>query len=354
MRSGPLSQGGINMKELGILVLNLEQEAEYFNQLGVYAKKFDFHLYLFTPDSYSLVTNTILGKKFISEYNWLDDTFNLPEYIYDRCFYPSTIFKNYYAPMVQALKESNQTIFIGHGLPGKLFVYQELVKNPTLQNFLPETEKLSGLAQLHHFIERFKTVIIKPIEGSQGKGIYRIKEFEKVPSGIIKQGTHLIQPYLSLEVDNQPFDIRILLQKNQHREWIEQGRGVRVGKPEALLSNLHAGGHVVDYTSWINKHFVDKKQQINQNIEEIIKALPAVLDEKFPPLFEIGLDIGLDQNGHVWILEVNSKPGHQVLEFFNNHKMYEAPFLYCTYLSNIKEGKNNGKNLSNKENPCRL
>lgn len=351
--------GGITLRELGIVVLNMEQERDYFNQLGIHSQKYDFNLYLFTPDAINFTTKNVTGKKYSSENTWTDEIFKLPEFIYDRCFYPSLKFRMQYLPLIQSLKQILSSTFIGHGLPGKLAVYHALSEEPKLHNYLPITEQLTTIKQIHEYLHIYPEIIIKPIFGSQGKEIQKIKisenhiqtstngikniifdnqeQFEEWISSYIQKGTYIIQPYLSLQVDDQPFDIRILLQKDGKGKWVEQGRGIRVGMTSTLISNLHAGGEVFEYNSWMNKKFKEKRLEIDQSVDQLVKILPRILEKNYPPLFELGIDIGVDQVGHVWILEANSKPGYQVLETLKNHRMYEAPLLYCLYLTSSRE-----------------
>jgi glutathione synthase/RimK-type ligase-like ATP-grasp enzyme len=352
------------MKTLGIMVLNKHQEADYYNQLGKHAGKYNFNLYLFTPSAIDLSNWTAEGKRFINSYKWIDETFPIPTFIYDRCFYPSTKVWQLYQPNVLALKKNRNFTFLGHGLPGKFPVYNAMSKDRLLKKHLPPTVEFKSSNQFFNLLTKYESIILKPKSGSQGRGIivieaddgyFKIKsnylgkisqkqfqskgQFIKWVNSLLTKD-YLIQPYLSLQVDNRPFDIRVLLQKGNDGAWIEQGRGIRIGKDSALISNLHAGAQVVNYTKGLDHFFSEEKVVIDQTINHIIPQIPIVLEAANFNLFEIGIDISIDQTGHIWVLEVNSKPGHQVIKCVAQDEslyIYETPFVFCQYLSRSNE-----------------
>ena len=49
--------------------------------------------------------------------------------------------------------------------------------------------------------------------------------------------------------------------------------------------------------------------KINRTIDNIVLQLPPFIESRHGRLVELGIDIGVDKNGEVWIIEINSKPG---------------------------------------------
>ncbi|MDP1465864.1 YheC/YheD family protein, partial [Klebsiella pneumoniae] len=67
---------------------------------------------------------------------------------------------------------------------------------------------------------------------------------------------------------------------------------------------------------------------ISQEISDIISTLPAVLEETFQPLFELGIDLLIAGDQSIWILDINSKPGRKMVSLLHPEKtgqMAEAP-----------------------------
>lgn len=48
--------------------------------------------------------------------------------------------------------------------------------------------------------------------------------------------------------------------------------------------------------------------QKRREIIELTQRCIPVLERRFPGIGQLGFDYGLDQNGRVWILEVNTRP----------------------------------------------
>lgn len=144
----------------------------------------------------------------------------------------------------------------------------------------------------------------------------------------------------------------MLLQKNELGNWLERGRGIRIGKKGGIISNLSAGGIVSNFMNWIDSLPFALREYIQQELDDILANIPAILEEAFLPLFELGIDIGIDKNGAIWILDINSKPGRKVILATRpeiSEQLFEAPLCYASFISQskLKERKRyNEKTLS--------
>jgi hypothetical protein len=61
-----------------------------------------------------------------------------------------------------------------------------------------------------------------------------------------------------------------------------------------------------------------------------------VLESCHGRLVELGIDFGVDLDGYIWILEVNSKPGRSIFTYLQDDKArnraLENPIRYAKYL----------------------
>ncbi|RBW69350.1 YheC/YheD family protein [Bacillus taeanensis] len=349
---------------LGIIVLRSDQEKAYFNEMGDAADEYGMNLYTFLPEAIDLKEKIITGKRYDqSKQTWINERFPIPTFIYDRCFYSTRhLYKRNY-PIVQWLK--NEAVFLGHGLPNKWAVYQSLKKSPFISYMLPLTVRIKNPKEVVNLLNLKHKIVLKPESGSQGKGIFffwykdripvcqthingciqthtfqSLKEFQEWLKKRLSKTKYIAQDFLSLlNEKQQPFDIRILIQKNENGQWVERGRGLRVGKKGSLISNIHNGGIIHKFEHWFYSLPFWKQAKVHQQIENIKTFVPSLLEKKFGPLFEVGIDIGVDEQGHVWLLEVNSKPGHQVVLQTNlkiKPVIYRAPLAYCRYLWKLR------------------
>jgi hypothetical protein len=350
------------MTTFGIMTLNLESEAEYINEIAARSHSCGMECFHFLPSNINPLTTQVLGRVFDAEKQcWVEDEFSIPSLIYDRCFYGDDEHSKQCLPIVSWLKSRDDITFLGFGLPNKLELYETL-RNSVLAPYLPQSLAIENCLQVANVLNRQKKIIIKPINGSQGYGIYYLKKNDKTihvkteknkkiisrifPNEkklfqwlqpLINFRPYLLQPYLELSnASSQPFDLRILLQKDEQGSWVERGKGIRIGNTGGILSNLSAGGSVIDFATWSSTLSLASKEYFLTELNFITTNLPHVLEKEILPLFEIGIDIGVAKNGALWILDVNSKPGRKVIVKTQpdlQETLFYAPLLYGKYLA---------------------
>jgi hypothetical protein len=347
---------------LGFLAINKDHENGYATELAKRSAQYNIQFVRFEPTSIDPSTLMIKGESFDHHAQvWKDDSFPIPPFIYDRCYYHRKKAAQKSKPIVEWLKKNPQTTFLGFGLPDKWKLYTALQSDPVISCYLPTTELVREPTQILHKLKMESTCLLKPVSGSRGAGIiavkytsqsitityhkgrdkktkafYSLKEFAEWCEILLQQQPYLLQPLLPL-LDNHgyPFDIRLFLQKNQQGKWHLVGKGVRKGYYGSFLSNLNSGGETLTYEEWSSTLSLKQKVLLEDELSTIIDHLPTLLEEKCDRLFEIGIDIGYAKNGSVWILDMNSKPGRKTLTETRpdiSEKLVEAPLAYCEFL----------------------
>jgi glutathione synthase/RimK-type ligase-like ATP-grasp enzyme len=341
-----------------MMSLSDTSEIDYFTEVAQHATNEGLSCYRFIPSKINLDTKLIKGKRFeASSKNWLEEEFPIPQILYDRCFYGENIHSKQCLKLVSWLKTQAHIQFLGYGLPNKFTLYKVLKQSP-LHSYIPFTKLVKQPSMLLSDLSFHRGLVLKPINGSQGIGIYyieqqhdsiNVKTFirnqhvqrvfpnkEKFLSWIqllLTKKEYLVQPYLELTNQNmEPFDIRVLLQKEANGQWIERGRGIRVGSASGIISNMSAGGVVKSIDTWQDFLSPSQIQSISKELNDILHHIPIVMEDAFLPLFELGIDIGLAKNGSIWILDINSKPGRKVVLETNpsiKEELYKAPILYA-------------------------
>lgn len=341
------------------MTLNLGNENSYFTGIAKAAAKYNISCYRFIPSKIIPTSERIVGEQYLpSEARWVEAEFPLPEILYDRCFYGDDPHSKQCLSIVRWLKAKNDSRFLGHGLPNKLELY-DVLNHSKLHPYLLQSVLLNSPEQVLNVLSHMNPAIIKPINGSQGKGIYFIKrengqyvvETDKKSKhvsrtfdskevfltwlqSLLKKKSFLIQPYKHLTNNHgNPFDLRILMQKDEYGQWVVRGKGIRVGLIGKIVSNVSAGGSIIPFSDWVDENA--PSPFLMKEINYILSLLPYVLEETFPPLFEIGIDIGMAKDGSLWILDVNSKPGRKVIVTTSpelKHVLEEAPILYAKHL----------------------
>ncbi|GIP20922.1 YheC/YheD family protein [Paenibacillus sp. J22TS3] len=342
-------------------------ESLFCRRLTLAGTRHDMTVYVFTSDGIGSPDHTIEGYRFTPD-GWVQGTFRVPDIIYDRVSYRSSRHRGSTREKLAALAEGRRKfLYLARGLSGKWNVYQALKRAPALTPHLPETVRYKGTASLIHWLSRHGGhAFLKPHSGTHGKMTLHIrqaedsrgltligrdpnnklihKHFEDRAEGAawVERFTgdraYIMQPYLELtSSDDRPFDIRVLVQKNESGRWSFTGMAVRQGEKNALTSNLHGGGTALEPVGYLTQEFGETMaQEAISTIRRLSSQIPDQLEGSFGRLAELGIDFGVDRQGKVWIIEVNSKPGRSV--FFqigdqkSARKSVENPIAYARYL----------------------
>lgn len=299
---------------------------------------------------------------------WHHKLFPPPDVIYDRCFTHDRRQQQRKRQALSRLSAQHPFVYLTRGLTGKWQVYQALRKFPELESYLPETARYEGPEHLAVWLRQHgDEAFLKPEHGTHGKRTLHVKRSElhgglKITGrdprngilhkqfSIYEEGldwihrftsgrSFLIQPFLELNTaKKEPFDIRVLVQKNDTGAWEITGTAARVGVKNALTSNLHGGGTAHRALPVLIRELgMSGAKAALASIRELALRIPPALESHFGRLAELGIDFGIDRKvGRIWVLEVNSKPGRS--SFFrigdrrSARKSVENPILYARYL----------------------
>ncbi|MFS1511802.1 YheC/YheD family protein [Chengkuizengella sp. SCS-71B] len=358
----------MKFNNLGIMVSDLNTALSidgqnFFKRLCVFGLKLKMTVFIFALNQIQWEKNQLTGVIYKNK-TWITETFPIPALIYDRCFIKSREQYLLYRKQLSMLKNITEVQLLGNRLKDKWSVYHLLKLDPFIKNVLPKTE-LYNIGTLNLWLNHQNELILKPISGSHGKGILHIKKndhnhyiiqgrdkknipidvtYEQYSSLVnniqqfIQNRKYVIQQYLQLKTkSNTSFDIRALVQKNGSGYWQFTGMAVRCGQPGSLTSNLHGGGLVKEVRPFlINEYGEAKTLEIMNSIREIVEQLPTVLETHFGRLSELGIDLGVDSLGKVWLLEANSKPGRSIFNHLKDENLkntsIQLPIYYANYL----------------------
>ncbi|PWK15515.1 YheC/YheD family protein [Tumebacillus permanentifrigoris] len=242
----------------------------------------------------------------------------------------------------------------------KWTVHQQLYAEAALRRWLPETQLISRPQDVDGLLERHNSVYIKPALGTQGMSIYKLdleKKREPAPAKSApktsaphllvqhrsaSQSLHrrfrlgsptfhsfvqkkflarrkfLVQQTLQLLTlrGGRPVDFRWLVQKDGSNSWCITARIARVGAANGLTTNLHTGGEAVLAETLLQKNgWRDpaSRRRLLTEIDDAALAICRTLEENAGRIGELGLDFGITQQGAVYLIEVNPRPGRQML-----------------------------------------
>ncbi len=271
--------------------------------------------YYFDPHQYKFI------KKFLPFPQVLYHRASFPFPYYAKQADPDNIYYKLWAnPRIQKINTT-------YGFD-KWTAYQALSNSRETGNFQPETVLLSRAA-IEQFLSKYPSCYLKNIYGRGGRQILQVKkdgltyscktggnkvrhwhfedQNELFPFLREKLGENLIlqQGITLARLDNRPFDIRVLVQKNMNAEWVITALSFRVAATEAVVTNVAAGATEIALAPGDN--LLGCGLSLDTLKDFTLKTL-AALEAFYGSLGEVGLDIGLDNDGRPWLFEANSQP----------------------------------------------
>jgi glutathione synthase/RimK-type ligase-like ATP-grasp enzyme len=308
-------------------------EGGYFRQLMRAGRRAGVYVIAFSPLDIDWSTGTVLGFTYRKGVGWRGRSYPVPRIVYDR-LYPSRGMWNLYWSQVRRMRRTYRVTFMGRGLHGKWQMYRIVRRYEDLRPYLPETRLCSSVGVVIRMLEKYPVVYVKPIYGSGGKGILRISRSPQggyyvvgntatrrfrtrtrsllpILAGINRR--YLVQQGLKLNyLNGSTFDIRCIVQRNGEGQWQVSGKAARIGRRGSITSNLHTGGGGRTVSSVLQEWFPDRAEELEEEIDRVALRTAEVMNRHAGPLCDLGLDLGVDVDGKVWLIEVNSKPGRRV------------------------------------------
>jgi len=350
--------------------------ASFYERLIILGQQENLDVFVFSPNRIDWQQHTVTGHTYISKrQEWVTRIYPLPQLIYDRSFFSSKVSYRLYRQHVSKLRERPDIRFLGYGLGSKLEVHRMLQQDGVLSVYLPETRTLTGEHDLRSWLKQRQDVFLKPQGGSQGKGALHLRreiapdqgqlftvhgrsarnlpvrrQFRQFEAcwqwlhSFIGNRPYLMQQYLSLvSREGTVYDVRSLVQKNERGLWATTGMAVRNGMPGSVTSNLHGGGSAEEVSSFLERQFgAAKAAEVTAELTELSSRIPPVLEKYHGRLAELGIDMGIDTQGSIWILEVNSKPGRTIFARMRNEQARQQaianPIRYAGFLLHKKLG----------------
>ncbi|MBX9972596.1 YheC/YheD family protein [Cytobacillus firmus] len=310
------------------------------------------------------------------EMNRKKGVFPLPEVIYLQCHVDDKLVKKIEG--VIGRRVFNSFIF------DKWECWDLLEKDDALRRHLPYTQKLENGTNLQQFLYNYEDIFLKPIDPSHGhssKGIFRVKllanskelnyhnilqsvkDFFVTKQKLQKEGSILVTYLKQGEMQRESFELYkkfqdwilpkfsknyIMQQSIQTIKWKEKVTDIRLnmnknGKGDwevsllllrVALNDSHCTPRVLTARPMrsLTKMFPNDKnmENIETAVVDIGFKICDCLDESGYHMADLGVDLGLDENGHLWVFEVNPLP-HPLIGV-PDHSMTK-PLEYAAYLT---------------------
>lgn len=206
-----------------------------------------------------------------------------------------------------------------------------LMHHPDVAVHVPDM-RIYSARNLQRMLARHRFVVIKPLKGSGGSGVVKI---ERLAGGgyryhhnfrirtvrsfralarrlrrirgrrryMVQQGIRLVN------IRGRPVDYRVKLVKSDGGRWRITAVVARIARPGRFTTNLCKGGDMWRGYAALRRAFpAGSAKRKKETMRGVARTCTQLLERRFPGIGSLGFDFGVDRQGSVWILEVNTRP----------------------------------------------
>lgn len=300
------------------------------------AKWNDAAFYYFAPHDVHAELRYIKGYV-LEDGEWEARYCPFPDVVYDRL---KARGDRKYSYVYEALRHVPFTDERNGGSFSKKKSYEMLKDNAMLASHLIPYAAVENVQEILAFIDTYGTSIIKPSIGSFGIGIIVVQreqeafvvksdehvhimkdeEFGQLISMLVAKKGYIIQKFIRSETRNGlPYHIRLHLVRNGSGKWsfISVFPFLSTQSEHKVVN--HAGSLRAFTTwDWLSRYeFPQKEEVMLKRLEQMaIMTANHIADHVKERICELGIDVGIDSSGKIWIFEINmNKIGSTHREF---------------------------------------
>lgn len=333
-------------------------QAPVFKRLSEAARSLGVITYVFSPLDVQWGEGIVRGSYWNGCNRWSHEYFPLPDVVYDQ------IVSRRFERRADVQRSRNKLIhllyprYFNAGFFDKWTVFQWLSSDDRTRQHLPPTTLYRTPDQGAQFLREYGDIYLKPAEGSLGQGLIRMHLTEKgsthyrwrkgrgrMESGVcrdpktwfgqyhqfLKRRVYLLQKTIPLlPLGSRIWDVRAMLQKDESRKWRRTKMFVRISPPGDIASNVSTGGRAERMDTLLASLPFSRLagHHMNRRLSAIARQVAHVIEERSGLLLgELGVDLGVDGHGFVWIIEVNAKPWKSPSTEEGSEELVQKSFL---------------------------
>lgn len=244
----------------------------------------------------------------------------------------------------------------------KYYVNQLLEKESHIAMHLPQT-LFGSKKNLRKLMDQFDCLFIKPCYSSVGKGILYLERHKKLGWFISEKSANnkgwgkseftnlekirierlfqhrqfIIQEKIPLATyKNRPFDLRVIIQKNSTGHWAITGTAAKLAPKNQLITNVGSGGEFGDLRQFLLASNLSYPE-VEQKVHTLALDVASALEKNWPNIADLGLDIGITEEGKPYFIECNLRGKYGSFEkrkelFTLWKNIHHTPIAYAGYL----------------------
>lgn len=329
---------------IGLLCSNISTEA--YKNIDIEPP---IELMQFTPEDINWNDKRISGL-ILENGVWKKGIRDFPVVVYNRCYTRST-------GITRRLER-----YIGQG---KVFNIYTMFDKYETYNFFYDSRLAEYMIPTWPYdpillirkLSNGESALIKPAKGSLGSGVIKLNKigneyfaylqtvypdavfsttrelFFYINKVMVKNPYYIIQPFINFMKDEDSvFDMRFLVQKNGDGVWQITADLCRMSFDDFYVTNL--AYEIIPVQDVLKQ--LDLDETIMTQMKDISIEAAMIIEEKVGPFGELCVDFGIEENGRLWIIEINGKPDKSLFKEIS-HEIYRkaliTPLQYAEYLA---------------------
>ncbi|CAM4010476.1 YheC/YheD family protein [Cohnella lubricantis] len=230
-----------------------------------------------------------------------------------------------------------------------------LLANPEMALHVPQTRPMNRQS-VREMLQQYGMIYVKPVNGTFGRGVirlewranrahpywfqsslrqYRFRTFEAMYAKLLtvkRTQSYLAQQGIELlRHEDRRFDFRVMVQRSPQGIWETTGIIGRLAHPRKIVTNYHSGGTPMPAETLLLPYLGDEPalQAYRGELEALGVEVARTLEQRFPRLQEIGIDVAVDSELNPWILEVNTLPDPYLFRKLNDPAIFRRIYEYA-------------------------
>lgn len=305
---------------------NFRKPPKLVEVLAMACKHYNIDIVYMRPADVDIERNVIRGKVLVDN-KWKIKEVEIPPFIdiSPYCFKQKNRTITNYLKERTFLSDNRENVLTKERLQDKL------KEDPKFSHLVIPTEVIKNLNDIKNYLEQYPKIILKPLRGIKGKGVYMLSKeedhykisYNKDEWSLDDDGlqnfyreTIALRKYImqksinSRSLQGDPFDCRLHVQKDGEGKWVSASNYIRVGIGQKVVSNISQGGGIAEPKEFLKANYGDLGVKLNKQLNEVAKTLPYKIEElRGTHIMSLGIDIGIDSDGKLYLFEVNDGPG---------------------------------------------
>lgn len=286
-------------------------------------------LFFFNLKGVDLAAHKIRGTHRTPAGEWRRATFAYPQALYKR--QAVTEENRTYASLLGQLRSRNTVYLNSQRQFDKWQVYQCLAQNPKLQPHLPLTWQITHWEQVLELAESNPVLYLKACRSGKGKKVLRLERVRKnkyrytwYVNGLTRGrvGKHSLISQLAkffgdreliaqtaidlVRVEERIVDFRAELQRNGSPRPQVVAIPVRIARTGSPITT-HSASMALQKFHRRHPNCIGNLSDFSRRAQEVLEEVYTTIEGCMGRCGEMGVDLGLDRQGKIWIIEANSQ-----------------------------------------------